>query len=40
MALTINYDGTGIVAYADGQTTDNGSGHGLLRSSQSICLQY
>ena len=26
MALTISYDGTGIVAYADGQTTDTGGG--------------
>ena len=26
MALTINYDGTGIIAYADGQTTDTGGG--------------
>lgn len=26
MAFTINYDGTGIVAYANGQTTDTGGG--------------
>lgn len=26
MALTISYNGTGIVAYADGQTTDTGGG--------------